>query len=220
MLIAISRKRRVSVLLISAVTFITASLAQEEHHNPTPKAATTGATAAATDGRDINFPPCPDRGSSCRISTFCSNSGLFTATILQFTDGAAGNYRKIRLNIRFQNLTAHELILGYHARSSVLTDDAGSTYFCCKAGDSGPDTSATGIGTNQEGKTDVQFRLEADRSDVATFEVWGVRKGKDTPASFHYDVTIDEIEPANPKVVRRQHAIFFRDFNSKSRFSE
>lgn len=219
MLIPTNRMRRVSVLLITGVMFITAGLAKEDQHNPGAKAAGVSASgAAALDGLDIRFPPCPDQGSSCRISRFCFNSGPFAATILQFTDGAAGNYRKIRLNIRFQNLTTHELILGYHAKTSVLTDDAGSTYFCCKAGDSGPDTSATGIGTNQGGKTDVQFELEAEQSDVATFELWGVRKGKDIPASFHYDVAIDEIDPANPKVILRQHAIFFRDFNSKSRF--
>jgi hypothetical protein len=143
---------------ISALAFITAGLAQEEQHNPGP-----------------------DKASSCHISTFCFNSGPFAATILQFTDGAAGNYRKIRLNIRFQNLTAHELILAYHAKTSALTDDAGSTYFCCKAGDSGPDTSATGIGTNQEGKIDVKFRLEAGQCDVATFEVWGSERGRIFP---------------------------------------
>jgi hypothetical protein len=138
---------------------------------------------------------------------------------MQMSDGSSGNYRRIRLNLKFQNLTGHVLVLAYHAGTSILTDDLGNTYSCCKAG-GGPDTSAKGIGTNQDGKTDPQFKLEARGSDVATFEVWGIRNGKEAPASFHYDLTIDEMDSNNPKLIVRQRALLFRDFNAKTKFSE
>jgi len=133
------------------------------------------------------------------------------------SDGASGNYRRIRLNLRFQNLTDHEVTLAYHAGTSTITDDIGNTYSCCKAG-GGPDTSAKGIGTNQDGKTDAQFTLDAHGADVATFEVWGIRNGKEVPEAFHYDLTMDEMDFKNPKLIIRQRALLFRDFNEKTKF--
>jgi hypothetical protein len=59
----------------------------------------------------------------------------------------------------------------------------GNTYSCCKAG-GGPDASAMGIGTNQSGKTDAQFKLEANQSAVATFDGWGIRNNKSLPHLF------------------------------------
>jgi hypothetical protein len=162
--------------------------------------------------------PCDQNKLMCSTSNFCFDTGPFSVTILQISDSAAGNYRRIRLNVRFQNLTARAITLAYHAKTSVLSDEAGSTYFCCKAGESGPDTSATGIGTNQDGKTDTWFVLDPAASDFATFDLWGFRKGKDAPTSFHYDLAIDQLDPNNPKLVIRQRALFFRDFNAKTKF--
>lgn len=154
---------------------------------------------------------------TCRISGYCFRAGDFTATIIQMSDGVSGNYRRIRLNVQFQNTTNHELILAYHSGTSVLTDNLENTYSCCKAG-GGPDTSAKGIGTNQEGKTDPQFKIEAHSSDVAVFEVWGIRNSKEAPESYHYDLTIDEMDFTNPKLIMRQRSLLFRDFNAKTKF--
>jgi hypothetical protein len=134
------------------------------------------------------------------------------------SDGGAGNYRRIHLNLRFQNLTNRALVLAYHAGTSILTDDLGNTYSCCKAG-GGPDTSATGIGTNQDSKVDAQFKLEANQAAVATFEVWGIRNSKEPPTAFHYDLTVDEMNSENPKIFVRQRALIFRDFNAKTKFT-
>jgi len=208
---------RMSTLMAAVAVCVSVALAQEKPRNAAHDAGIEVSTAASS-AVEANSSPCEPE-SLCRKNAFCFNAGPFTATIVQFTDGTAGNYRRIRLNLRFQNLTTRELTLAYHARRSVLTDEAGSTYFCCKAGDSGPDTSASGIGTNQEGTIDARFRLEAKQFDFATFEVWGVRKGKDDPRSFHYDVAIDQLDPNNPKVVLRQRVLFFRGFNAKSKFT-
>ena len=170
-----------------------------------------GARMTQSDSRPCNVEPI------CRISDYCFRAGDFSATILQMSDGASGNYRRIRLDVQFQNLTDHELTLAYHSGTSILTDDLGNTYSCCKAG-GGPDTSARGIGTNQEGKSDPQFKLDPHNSEVAIFEVWGIRNGKDTPESFHYELAIDEMDSKNPKVFVRQRALFFRDFNAKTKF--
>jgi hypothetical protein len=95
------------------------------------------------------------------MSDYCFSGRDFSATILQMSNGAMGNYRRIFVNLKFQNLTNHTIALAYHATSSILTDELGNSYSCCKAG-GGADTSATGIGTDQGGKTDAQFKLEAN----------------------------------------------------------
>jgi len=122
----------------------------------------------------------------------------------------------IRLNLSFESLADHPLLLAYHARSSILADDFGNTYFGAKAGD-GPDTSVTGMGTDAEGKTDPQFLLDPKQSDTATFEVWGHRATNQHSPLFHYDVTVDEIDGSDPKKILRQHALYFGDFAARSR---
>lgn len=82
---------------------------------------------------ESNSRPC-NIESHCRVGDFCFSAGNFSATVIQMSDGGAGNYRRIHLNLRFQNLTNRALVLAYHAGTSILTDDLGNTYSCCKAG--------------------------------------------------------------------------------------
>jgi len=145
------------------------------------------------------------------------NAGSFSAQIVQVTSSMQGNYSVIRLNLLFKNLTKHSLTLDYRGRTSILADDLGNTYFGAKAGN-GPDTSATGIGTDIDSNVDTQFTLQPNQCDSATFQVWGSRGERQClPAFFHYDVTIDEVDIENPGKIPRQHALYFGDFTTKSR---
>ena len=200
---------------IAMTIVLSSTIASQLRGQSAPTSESSGGHAGTritqSDSRPCNVEP------TCRISDYCFRAGDFTATIIQMSDGASGNYRRIRLNVQFQNMTDHDLRLAYHSGASILTDDLGNTYSCCKAG-GGPDTSAKGIGTNQEGKTDPQFKIEAHGLDSAVFEVWGIRNGKEAPESYHYDLTIDEMDFKNPKVIMRQRALLFRDFNAKTKF--
>jgi hypothetical protein len=174
-------------------------------------------TKASDDKIRSTAPPCSNQ-SRCSIIDYCFSGRDFTATIMEISNGAMGNYRRILLNLKFQNVTNHAIALAYHATSSILTDELGNTYSCCKAG-GGPDTSATGIGTNQGGKTDRQFKLDANESALATFEVWGIRNTKDPSKFYHYNLTVDQMDPNDSKSSASQRALMFRDFNEATKFS-
>lgn len=149
---------------------------------------------------------------------YCFNAGSFVIRLVQVTDGAQGNYNVIRLNMKFENLTNTTLILSYHARTSNLVDEFGNTYYCC-TGKGVPDTSAIGIGVNNVDNAefkdaDYQLKLLKGQTSSVTFQVWGHRAhGQDWPY-FHYDVTIDEMDPNNLRRIQIQHPIHFGDFTS------
>lgn len=42
--------------------------------------------------------------------------------------------------------------------------------------------------------------------------------GRKNLAAFHYDLTVDEMDYSNPRLIVRQRALLFRDFNAKTKF--
>jgi hypothetical protein len=151
---------------------------------------------------------------ACRQnSSYCFDSGSFLVRVMQVTDGTEGNYNVIRLNVRFENVSSGTLVLAYRAHTSIAVDEFENSYFCCTA-KAAPDTSATGIGINQDKDLDSQFKLEPKHTGDVTFQVWGYRARSQESPYFHYDVTIDEMDPNNPHRIQRQHAIYFEDFTA------
>jgi hypothetical protein len=167
------------------------------------------------DNRQPQSPNCLPPSGTTSDDAYRFNAQSFKVTIEQVTDSTMGNYDVVRLNLRFENLTDHTLLLAFHARTSILADDFGNTYYGAKAGD-GPDTSVTGMGTDSDGKTESRFPLEPKQADSATFQVWGHRAANQRHPLFHYDVTIDEIDGNDQKRVLRQRAIYFGDFAVRS----
>ena len=176
-----------------------------------------------TDESNGEADPPPARGETapCKENpAYCFNAGPFVARLIQVTDGAQGNYSVVRLNVQFESVTKETLALAYRAHTSILVDEFQNTYFCCAA-KGALDTSATGIGINQDDakETDSHFRLEAGQTGSVTFQVWGHRARSQDSPYFHYDVTIDEMDPNNPRRVQKQHAIYFGDFAATWHFS-
>jgi len=149
---------------------------------------------------------------ACRQTpSYCFDAGSYLVRVMQLTDGTEGNYNVIRF--RFENVSGGTLVLAYRAHTSIAVDEFENSYFCCTA-KAAPDTSATGIGINQDKDTDSQFKLEPKHSGDVTFQVWGHRARSQESPYFHYDVTIEEMDPNNPRRIQRQRAIYFEDFTA------
>jgi hypothetical protein len=132
---------------------------------------------------------------------------------MQVTDGVEGAYDFIRLNIQFENLTGDLVIIAYRAHTSYVVDEFKNTYYCCSA-KGATDTSVTGMGINQDKITDPQFKLEKHQIDNVTFQVSGHRNGHEESPYFHYDVTVEEMDPHNPHRLLRQYPLYFGDFTA------
>jgi hypothetical protein len=176
------------------------------------------ALAASEHGPASQRPPC--LAASMKTSeAYRFDAGTFSSTIVQASSSSQGNYEIVRLNILFENTSDHNIVLAYHARTSILADEQGNTYFGAKPGN-GPDISVTGMGTDGESKTDPQFVLRPHQCDSATFQLWGPKMAKqEKPRAplFRYDVTLDELDSDNPRRVIRQHALYFGDFTTTPR---
>ena len=176
-------------------------------------------TASASKGCST-LPPSPCVAASSKTNeAYRFHDGTFLGTIMQVTSSFQGNFEIVRLNLLFENTSDHSIVLAYHARTSILADELGNTYFGAKAG-IGPDTSATGIGTNADTKTDPQFVLQPHQCDSATFQLWGPRPerlSKPRTALFRYDVALDEMDSENPSRVVKQHVLYFGNITTTSR---
>ncbi len=151
--------------------------------------------------------------SPCDVLAHCVNSeDTFSAVLTQVIESDTSRSRLVRLNIKFHNLAGRTIVLAARAHSSFLIDSFDSTYFCCSIVEA-VDKSVIGMGINADSKVDPQFRLEAQQSDVATFQVSRPRP-PDQPSSYlRYDVTIEEIDPYNLTVARR-HILTFKHFTA------
>ena len=181
------------------------------HASPDPSVA---APKRSGPGADAEVSPL--EMSACKENAgYCFDAGPFLARLMQVTDGVEGTYNVVRLNLQLENLTHGTLVLAYRAHTSILVDEFGNTYFCCTA-KTAPDTSATGIAVNQgEVKdTDSQLALEAGQSGSITFSVEGHRAHAQESPYFHYDLTIEEMDPNNLRRVQRQYGIYFGDFTA------
>jgi hypothetical protein len=209
-LLRIQVARRLTVIIAGLMLYGIPAPSQQSTLDSSPKADfEQPANSADSEAGESSKDP-----STCSENpSYCFDAGTFVARLMQVTDGTEGNYNVVRLNLRFKNVSNGTLVLAYRAHTSIVVDEFENSSFCCTA-KTAPDTSATGIGMNQDKDTGSQFKLDPSQTGDVTFQVWGHRVRSQESPYFHYDVTIEEMDPNNPRRVEKQHAIYFGDFTA------
>lgn len=150
----------------------------------------------------------------CAGAPRCYDAGAFVAEVMQvtstaMTDGA--RHQSIAINIRFRNVSAHPIILGYKGSSSSAIDNFGNRFYWGRAGTH--DTSVKGMGYVTGRGADTQFALSPGQSRNATFNL--IRYGARPPIgnAWDYDVVIDELEILPGQQVRtvRENSLNFQN---------
>jgi hypothetical protein len=207
-------------LMVAALVLLLSAPAISQSPRPASEASPGKEPSNSPRERCSALPPSPCVAASAKTDdAYRFNAGTFLGTIVQATSSFQGNYTIVRLNLLFENSSDHSIVLAYHARTSILADELGNTYFGARSGN-GPDTSVTGMGTDVDSKTDPQFILQPHECNSATFQLWGPkpeRQDKPRTPLFRYDVALDELDLENPRRVVRQHALYFGDFTPTSR---
>ena len=95
----------------------------------------------------------------CAGESRCNFAGPFAAEVIRVNKTVTPPYNDNTLDvtIRFSNLTAEHLILGYKSGSSGMVDDAGNRYYWGRAGTH--DGSARGIGLVTGSAADPSFQI-------------------------------------------------------------
>lgn len=112
----------------------------------------TGAAAA---------PPAPV--DACAGIPRCYSAGPFTTQVTQVTASQAGSNHHVRVNLRFRNLTAQPLILGYRDGAATMIDNYGNRYAVRR-------DRVKGIGLVSRSSADPQFVLAPGATRDASFE--------------------------------------------------
>lgn len=206
--------RKASVLLAPAMLILTLAACNPQKETSTPAATTPPASGntspkptppAQSDPAPTNSAAAaPAQSSSCDGAANpkrCFVSDPFTVSIVNI-DHTLGAYHVIRLNIEFRNVGKAPVILAFQMNTGKAVDNLGNGY-AVKA-------VPTGIPTDYGTRTDPRLTLQPGEAHMGTFEVVGYRTEKD-PATFNYDMTIDELGAEKPNPVLREHAVYFRD---------
>jgi hypothetical protein len=152
---------------------------------------------------------------SCSKSGVCVAEDRYTATVTDVLPNESPNSLRVRLIVRFENISDAPLILAYRAHSASLLDDFKNRFYCC-TGDSAPDLNAIGIGTDAGAKVDPQLVLQPHDQANVIFELW--RRRDNLQASYYdFDVMIDEIDPVHKYRVLRNPNLSFRDLVPRAR---
>jgi hypothetical protein len=95
----------------------------------------------------------------CAGESRCNFAGPFAAEVIRVNKTVTPPYNDntLAVTIRFSNLTAEHLILGYKSGSSGMVDDAGNRYYWGRAGTH--DGSARGIGLVTGSAADPSFQI-------------------------------------------------------------
>jgi hypothetical protein len=151
----------------------------------------------------------------CKTAVNCFDAGAYIVTVTDIIEGDIPNYRKARLALLFENLTAETLVLAYRSGSSFMVDNFKNRYSCCQTDSSKEDTSAIGIGIDHDDKVSPQFRLKPWASDTVSFDLWRHRPPDEAAFYYHFDLMIDEIDPSG-KTVFRHPVVFFRNLPARA----
>ncbi len=165
-------------------------------------AAGTAALATAPDATATAAAPVAD---ACTSQPRCYNAGPFTAQVTQVTASQSGSNHLVRLNIRFRNIGAQPLILGYTQNSGTMIDNYGNRYSIDRRY---PDR-VKGIGLVSPGKADPQFVLNPGESRNATFE-YSRYVGKTAIGNaFNPDLAVEQLQVLPSQQVRsiREYSI-------------
>lgn len=173
------------------------------------------ATAAPAGGPAETAPtPAPSRPvDPCEGEPRCNFAGPFVAEVVRLNRTVTGPYNDVVLNvtIRFSNVTAEPVILGYKSGSSQGIDDAGNRYAWGRPGTH--DGSATGIGLVTGRSANPSFRVDPGKFRDATFKIW-FRAGRQQMGTvFGHDVVIVQLEilPSNQIREVREFAVGFQN---------
>jgi len=159
--------------------------------------ASTGAAATAAPAT----PAVPE--DPCKGAGNCFNAGSFIAQVQQVTPTQytpAGRHHWVKLNVRFTNISANPVYLGYKNASNAIIDNLGNGYVYGRPGTH--DTSMQGIGLVTGRSADAQFSLTPGQSRSATFTVVRINAREPIGNQFQYDVVISELEPLGQTQVR------------------
>ena len=179
-----------------------------------------GQKSAITQPSVAQTPPTPasvipvQAGSLCGGNPRCAEVSTFVATVTNLRESATGGsepYRVVSVTVRFRNLTAGTLFLGYVTGSGVLTDDRGNRYSLGRYHGS----VVRGIGElGTSGSIDPKFALRAGESGDARFEFMWFPGKAIIGTRLVADLTVREIEsfPGNQWQLGREHALQFRGF--------
>lgn len=144
----------------------------------------------------------PAGDAACETSGHCQATGPLVARVVRVNVTKSGNvtaYQTVRTTVRFTNVSAAPLILGYRDRSGVVADNQGHPYTHA--------SKAQGIGVVSANAADPQFRLAPGQSREAVFEStlqYNVRHAQPGTV-FTHDLTVAELAIAGPGQVRTLH---------------
>ena len=118
----------------------------------------------------------------------------------------------LSITIKFRNVSAQPIILGYHTGSSTVTDNLGNRYYWGRAGTH--DGSSSGIGIVEGSKADPQFVLRPGEAREARSGLIRYNTGnQEIGTTFSHDLVIDQLELLNGGQIRslRNYSIGFHD---------
>jgi hypothetical protein len=134
--------------------------------------------------------------------------------LVQFTDGVSRNYRRIRLNMRFQNLTDHDLVRT--ALEPVFSRTTGKYILLLPGWRLWPRHQCPWDRHEQNGEIKCTIPVEGKSIRGGYVRGVGSPKGLSLPRS--YDVSIDEIDQHNLKLVARNTPSSFEASTRKASF--
>ena len=187
-----------------------------EHAIAKPSA---GQKSAVTQSNVAQKPPTPapvipvQAVSLCGDNPRCAEVSTFVATVTDLRESAmnANQLRLVDVTVRFRNITAGPLFLGYVTGSAIVTDDRGNRYTIATFAGNG----VRGIGeVGNAGSIDPKFALRAGESSDARFEFMLSSRGAVLGTRLVVELTVREIEsfPGNQWRLGREHALQFRGF--------
>ena len=165
-----------------------------------------GATPQAAAAVNTPPPDVPAGADGCSAATACQVAGPLRAQVVRVQATNAGRataYHTVRSTVRFTNLGAEPLILGYVKGSSAVSDENGQAYTW--------DSKAHGIGVVERSVADPQFRLAPGQSREASIEStlqYDDRHGRPGRVYAH-DFTIAQLDVVGPTQVRTLHEYAF-----------
>jgi len=142
---------------------------------------------------------------ACAGKPRCYSEGPFLAEVTAFTGAQDPSYRRVQVQVRFQNLTAQPIVLGYVTDSAAVLDSCGQTYQVPR----GDSNAVRGIGLVDPQKADTRFVLGAGASGTAAFSAQRPSTNSRLGPSYQFDAAIAllEVLPGQQVHTVREYAL-------------
>jgi len=176
---------------------------------PTVASGPTASSGAEAPAAATSMPVKDPCGGDVR----CNHAGPFVAEVVRVNLSKRDPYNDqvVETTVRFSNVSAEPIILGYQSGSNIMVDDVGNRYVWGRAGTH--DTSVKGIGLVTGRSADPSFQLGPGQSRNATFTVWFRAGRRQVGTRYALDFTIEQLEVLPSQQIRsvREYAVGFRD---------